>query len=96
MKFVKVQLLILIIALFTFGCQNSGELVETSQSPFCTSCKTETKTTSIKGFNKKYYKCPKCEQNRPYYGWEESHPLHTCSKCGKAFKQCSICKDQNK
>ena len=84
---------ILISTVFVVGCQSSGKLVESSQSPFCTSCKSETVTTLVIGLNHEKFKCPKCETSRVYgeYGQEV---IHTCTKCGKALEQCLICKKQ--
>lgn len=93
MKSVKVQLLILFMALFTLGCQNSGELLESSQSPFCTACKSETKTTLIKGLNNKNFKCPKCDTVREYDD-NGQEIIHTCTKCGRALEKCPICVEQ--
>lgn len=90
------MLILSIFVIFSAGCQNAGQVIETSESPFCTSCKTETITTTIKRLNKKYYKCPQCVQSRAYFGWQAEYPLHVCTKCGKALKKCPICKEQDK
>lgn len=88
------MLLLCIFALFLVGCQNAGQVVETSESPFCTSCKTETKTTFIKGLNNKIFKCPKCETEVDYDENGEDRILHTCTKCGRALEKCPTCKEQ--
>lgn len=90
----KPVILILCLAtLFIVGCQNSGTLVESKQSLFCTACKSETKTSFIKGLTHTTFKCPKCDTVREYddYGVEI---IHTCKKCNRALEKCSVCKDQ--
>lgn len=86
--------LTLSLTFFLMGCQSSGKLLETKESPFCTLCKTETVTTIVKGLNNTRYKCPKCYSVRQYdtYG---SEIIHTCTNCGQALQKCPICIEQD-
>lgn len=85
-----IMLTLCLVTLLIVACQNAGQAVSTSESPFCTTCKTETVTTFIKGLNHTKYKCPKCETLREYddYGAEI---IHTCTNCKRALEQCPIC-----
>lgn len=84
--------LVLILSLLAVGCQNSGTYVESKASPFCTSCKTETTTTFIKGLYRTKYQCPKCETGREYDDYSGGI-IHTCKSCGRALEKCPICKE---
>lgn len=96
MKGFKTKILILCVALLTFGCQNAGVHVGSSQSLFCTTCKSETKTTYIKGLYNKSFTCPKCDNKVGYDTWGEDLPLHICKSCGRALEKCPICRDQKR
>lgn len=87
------KLIIIVVALAAAGCQNSGLVLESRSSSFCTECKMETKSTFIKGVTVSSFMCPKCETEIEYDdGGEET--FHICANCGRALEKCPICKMQ--
>ncbi|MBT7161706.1 MAG: hypothetical protein HN904_02955 [Victivallales bacterium] len=84
----------LVFAVVLVGCQTAGQLVETAGTPQCPMCKTETKTTAIKGLNYTKSACPGCKTVRQTGVFDELADLtevHVCDHCKAVVATCPAC-----
>ncbi len=87
----------MLLAIVVVGCQTSGKLVSVSESAVCPMCKTETRTTSIKGLTYKKHICPSCKTVRDTGTFAEAADLtevHVCDHCKAAVDKCPQCASQ--
>jgi len=81
-----------LLAAALVGCQTSGEVVSVTQTPQCPMCKTETRTTAIKGLTYTKHVCPGCRTVADPGAWDESRAtVHVCDHCKTAVATCPQC-----
>jgi len=84
----------LLFGMILVGCQTAGELVGVAQKPMCPMCKTETRTTAIKGLNYTKSTCPSCRTVRQTGVFDELAELtevHVCDHCKSVVDTCPQC-----
>lgn len=84
-----------LLAAALVGCQTPGKVVSTTQSPQCPMCKTETRTTPVKGLTYKKHVCPGCktisETSSIEHYTGNMTTVHVCDHCKAAVTKCAQC-----
>jgi hypothetical protein len=84
---------VMLLAVLVVGCQTSGKVLAVSESADCPMCKTETRTTPIKGLTYKKHVCPGCRTitETDHYTGNVTSSVHVCDHCKAAVTQCPQC-----
>jgi hypothetical protein len=83
-----------LLAALLVGCQTSGKLVSVTESTECPLCRTETRTSAVKGLNITKHVCPKCKTVRDTGAFDEKAELtevHVCDHCKAMVDLCDKC-----
>ncbi|NOY79444.1 MAG: hypothetical protein GXP31_00415 [Kiritimatiellaeota bacterium] len=85
---------VVLLALAVAGCQTPGKLVSTATSTVCPMCKSETRTTAVKGLTYTKHICPKCKTVRNTGTSDEAADatqVHVCDQCKAVVNTCPLC-----
>ncbi len=77
------------------GCQAPGRVLAQESSPICPTCKTETRTSPIKGLTYKKHICPSCrdvEDNTMRGEGDVARTTHVCDRCETIVQVCPMCR----
>lgn len=79
------------------GCQTPGQVLSVETSDVCPMCRTETRTTVVKGLSYKKHVCPSCRNIEDYEMIGERDVVeitHVCDKCEALVSKCEQCLKQ--
>lgn len=78
------------------GCASPGKVVAQETSVACPECRTETKTTPLKGLTYEKHVCGKCKTTveERFGDGDPSEEVHVCGHCKWIVGKCKLCKKQ--